>query len=70
MIVTVALFALFTVALGAGMLVLADTVIRGRNAYRVIKGAATARPSTQACAVIRPAPRLECQPALQMKLAA
>ena len=44
MMLTIALFALFAIALGAGVVSLADTVIRGRNAYLAMKGTQGARP--------------------------
>lgn len=70
MMLTFALFALFAIALGTSVLSLADTIMRGRNAYAEMKNATTAWQGADICGNVSPAARVARQPMPQLKFAA
>ncbi len=55
MMITIALFTVFTAAFGASVLSLADTLVRGRNAYAELKAEQVKTQRPVPCRVIRPA---------------
>lgn len=55
MMITIALLAVFTAALCASVLSLADTLVRGRKAYMGLKGALAEAQQPKPYRVIRPA---------------
>ena len=73
MIITIALFAIFTIAAGLSVLVLADAVIRGRTAYRELSSGASNVGTAATKPVMRSAVRSHRairQPATRLALAA